>query len=107
LILGLAYKKNVDDERESPCIEILDKLIKAGALVDYSDPHIPKFKKKRNYNYDMKSVELSPEVLSSYDAVVLTTDHDRFDYDLIINHSKLIIDARGKYRGEKSNVIKA
>ena len=107
LILGIAYKKNVDDERESPCIEILDKLVKKGANVDYSDPHIPKFKKKRDYNYNLESVKLTEESLKSYDAVVLATDHDAFDYDLIKNNAKLIIDTRGRFRGENINVIKS
>lgn len=107
LILGIAYKKNVDDERESPCIEILDKLIKKGANVDYSDPHIPKFKKKRDYNYNLDSVELTRQTLKSYDAVILATDHDAFDYDLIKNSAQLIIDTRGKFRNENANVIKS
>lgn len=107
LMLGLAYKKNVDDERESPCIEIMDKLIKKGAKVDYSDPHIPQFKKKRNYDYQMQSVNLTADNLTSYDAVILGTDHDAFDYDLILNHSNLIVDTRGKYREPNEKVIKA
>lgn len=107
LILGIAYKKNVDDERESPCIEILDIIAHKGAHVDYSDPHIPKFKKKRNYNYNLVSVNLSEETLKSYDAVVLATDHDAFDYDLILNNSKMIVDTRGKYRKNYENVVKA
>jgi UDP-N-acetyl-D-glucosamine dehydrogenase len=107
LILGIAYKKNVDDERESPCIEILDKLIKNGANVDYSDPHIPKFKKKRDYDYTMDSVNLTDDIIASYDAVILATDHDAFDYDAIKSNAKLIIDTRGKYRGENEHIIKA
>jgi UDP-N-acetyl-D-glucosamine dehydrogenase len=107
LVLGIAYKKNVDDERESPCIEILDKLVKKGTAVDYSDPHIPTFKKKRDYDYVMNSVILTPDTLASYDAVVLATDHDAFDYDMIKANAKLIVDTRGKYRGDNNNVIKA
>lgn len=107
LILGIAYKKNVDDERESPCIEILDRLIQKGASVDYSDPHIPKFKKKRAYNYDMASVSLNKENLASYDAVILATDHDAFDYDMIKENARLIIDSRGKYRGDHAHIVKA
>lgn len=107
LILGIAYKKNVDDERESPCIVILDKLMKKGAEVDYSDPHIPNFKKKRDYNYKLSSVALTAETLSSYDAVVLATDHDAFDYDLILEKANVIIDTRGHYRGDHKNVVKS
>ena len=107
LILGLAYKKNVDDERESPCIEILDKLVKKGANVYYSDPHIPKFKKKRDYDYQMESVNLTADNLKSYDAVILATDHDDFDYNLILDNANIIVDTRGKYRDEYQNVIKS
>ncbi len=107
LILGIAYKKNVDDERESPCIEILDKLVHMGATVEYSDPHIPKFKKKRNYDYNFESVDLTPDVISSYDAVVLATDHDLFDYDMIESNAKIIVDTRGKFRNFLPNIIKA
>ena len=107
LMLGLAYKKNVDDERESPCIEILDKLIKKGAKVDYSDPHIPQFKKKRNYDYHMLSVDLTADNLKTYDAVILGTDHDALNYDLILNHANLIVDTRGKYREPNEKVIKS
>jgi len=107
LILGIAYKKNVDDERESPCIEILDKLLKKGANVDYSDPHIPQFKNMRKYDYDFKSVDLTIDAIKGYDAVVLATDHDAFDYEMIKNNSNLIIDTRGKYRGDHGHIIKA
>tara|TARA_B100001750_G_C15500556_1_gene596905 strand:+ start:1127 stop:2446 length:1320 start_codon:yes stop_codon:yes gene_type:complete len=109
LILGLAYKKNVDDERESPCIEILDKIVKKGGIVDYSDPHIPHFKKKRDYNYQMNSVSLTPHSIQQYDAVILGTDHDAFNYSMIGENAALIVDTRGRYRDGKyaSKVIKS
>lgn len=109
LILGIAYKKNVDDSRESPSVVIMDKLIKKGALVNYSDPYIPDFPKKREYNFDLTSVDLSNEVLSSYDAVAIITDHDKFDYDQILKNAKLIIDTRGVYStiSDNPHIIRA
>ena len=95
LILGIAYKKNINDSRESPGIEIIDLLHHRGAQVDYSDPHIPLFPLKRDYRFEMASVELSGKTLAAYDAVVLVTDHDRFDYRLIEDSAKLLIDTRG------------
>ena len=106
LILGLAYKKNVDDTRESPSLELIQLLIDKGSIVDYSDPLIKVFPKTRKYNLSMKSIDISKETLSSYDAVILSTDHDIFDYDKIQKHSQLIVDTRGKYKfGEK--IVKA
>jgi UDP-N-acetyl-D-glucosamine dehydrogenase len=107
LILGLAYKKNVDDERESPSIVILDKLVRKGAEISYSDPHIPKFKKKRKFNYDFESITLSPESLKGFDAVILATDHDAFDYKMILDHANIIVDTRGKYREPHTHVVKS
>lgn len=107
LVLGLAYKKNVGDPRESPAIEIIDLLTKQGADVSYSDPFLLTFPKMRNYQYSLVSTELSASILSSFDVVVLITDHDCFDFDLIQAHSKLIIDTRGRYRGAITNVVRA
>ena len=98
LILGLAYKKNVDDSRESPSFTIIDMLMKKGADIQYSDPYLPVAPKTRKFNFDLKSVELNPESIQSFDAVVLSTDHDSFDYDLITRESKLIIDTRGRLK---------
>jgi len=106
LILGLAYKKNVDDNRESPSFKIIENLIKMGANVQYSDPFIPKTKKTRKYNYNLASINLTPEKLNFFDVVVLCTDHDDFDYDMIANESKLIVDTRGKFQSNKK-IIKA
>lgn len=107
LVLGIAYKKNVDDMRESPSVELMEKLRKRGANISYSDPHVPVFPKMRAHNFDLDSVELTPSNLASYDCVVLTTDHDRFDYEEILKHSKLLIDTRGKFKERSSKVIKA
>ncbi|MBL73793.1 nucleotide sugar dehydrogenase [uncultured Idiomarina sp.] len=107
LVLGIAYKKNVDDMRESPSVEIMELLRDKGAEVQYSDPHVPKFPKMREHNFDLSSVELSASNLEEYDAVILATDHEKFDYDAIYTNSKLIIDTRGRYRHRNGKVIKA
>lgn len=107
LVLGIAYKKNVDDMRESPSVEVLDMIRRKGADVSYSDPHVPVFPGLHAYPYRMESVVTSPSALKEFDAVVLTTDHDRFDYALISENSELIIDTRGRFRGSFSNVIRA
>ncbi len=107
LVLGIAYKKNVDDMRESPAIYIMDILMSKGAKVSYSDPHVAVFPKMRKHQFDMSSIELTADVLAQHDAVVLTTDHDRFDYELIQQNAKLVIDTRGRYLEKLSNVVKS
>ena len=101
LILGISYKKNVDDCRESPSYVLVDSLIKKGAKVDYSDPFFPKMPKTRKFSFDLKSVELNKKNLKSFDLVILATDHDSFDYELIQKESKLIVDTRGKFEPQK------
>lgn len=107
LVLGIAYKKNIDDMRESPSVEIMEILSTKGAIISYSDPYVPLFPKMRKYHFSLKSVELSPELLTSMDCVIIATDHDAFDYDLIRMNSRLVVDTRGKYRGKFDNVVKA
>lgn len=107
LVLGIAYKKNVDDMRESPSVEVMELLRGLGAEISYSDPHVPVFPKMREHKFDLKSVPLTVESIASYDCVVLTTDHDKFDYDLLKQHAKLIVDTRGKYSGKHDNIVKA
>jgi UDP-N-acetyl-D-glucosamine dehydrogenase len=106
LILGIAYKKNVDDMRESPALEIIELLEDRGAFLDYSDPHIPAFPKTRRMYRDMTSVPLTPETISNYDCLLLVTDHDDYNYDLILEHAKCIVDSRGVY-GDHEKVVKA
>jgi UDP-N-acetyl-D-glucosamine dehydrogenase len=106
LLLGMAYKKNVEDMRESPSLEVLRLLLDSGASVEYSDPHVPSLPKTRRGAYDLKSVPLTPETLSSYDAVVMLTDHRSFDHDLIFKHSRLLLDTRGAFPAGPS-VVKA
>jgi UDP-N-acetyl-D-glucosamine dehydrogenase len=107
LVLGIAYKKNVDDMRESPSVEIMELIRASGAEVSYSDPHVPVFPKMREHEFDLSSVSLSPEILAEYDAVVLTTDHAKFDYEMISAHAPLIVDSRGVYRDAADNIVKA
>jgi UDP-N-acetyl-D-glucosamine dehydrogenase len=108
LVLGIAYKKNIDDTRESPAVEIMQLLKEKGARVSYFDPHVPFFPKMRNYEFDLKSIAtLNSNVLSEYDCVVLATNHDYFDYEMIQKNSSLIIDTRGCYRQKFPNVVKA
>jgi UDP-N-acetyl-D-glucosamine dehydrogenase len=107
LVLGIAYKKNVDDMRESPAVEIMELIRAAGGDISYSDPHVPVFPKMREHKFDLRSTALTPEVLSGFDAVVLATDHAKFDYDLIRQHSALIIDSRGIFRDPADHIVKA
>lgn len=108
LVLGIAYKKNVDDMRESPSVVLMEKLRDMGATVDYSDPHIKVFPRLRDHaDFNLSSVALRPEVLETYDAVILATDHDLFDYDMIARHSDLIVDTRGRYLDPAPNIVKA
>ena len=94
LLLGIAYKKNVDDIRESPAAEIIDLLNGSGAQVVYHDPHVTDFPEMRHHNINMTSMPLTKEEISKADAVVIVTDHDQVDYDLVGQHAKLIVDTR-------------
>ena len=104
LILGVAYKKNVDDIRETPAFRIIELLQEKKAKVDYHDPYVQQLHQTRDYNFQMSSIDLSAETLAGYDLVILTTDHDVFDYDLILQNAKCIVDTRGRYRHQKSVV---
>jgi UDP-N-acetyl-D-glucosamine dehydrogenase len=107
LMLGVAYKKNVDDMRESPAIEMMEILENKGAIVDYTDPHVPNFKKMHEGHICMTSIEPTPENIASYDILLLATNHARFDYKLFQQYAKLIVDTRGVYLEPYSNVVKA
>jgi len=107
LVLGIAYKKNVDDMRESPAVELMELLTGKGASVEYSDPHVPSFPKMRKHCFDLASVPLTADSIAGYDVVLIATNHDAFDYDLVLKHAKLIVDTRGVYLAPADNVIKA
>ncbi len=107
LCLGIAYKRDVDDTRESPSVLVMEILRARGAVVEYSDPYAPTFPRMREHSFDLASVKLTPSALASFDAVVVLTDHSEFDYAAILEHAVLIIDTRGKYRSAHPKVIKA
>jgi len=110
LVLGLAYKKDVDDVRESPSITLIELLKEHGAKVDYNDPHIPKTHKQREHDLRMKSKPLSAKMLAGYDCVLIATDHSSYDYKWIVKNSKLIVDTRNataKVKTGRSKIVKA
>lgn len=107
LVLGLAYKKNIDDTRESPAVEIMDLLRNKGAQVAYSDPHVPTFPHKRDYHFDLNSEPITPHNLAQFDCLVLATDHDAFDYELMLKHASLIVDTRGRLDWHQRVVVTA
>ncbi|MEZ6123026.1 MAG: nucleotide sugar dehydrogenase [Planctomycetaceae bacterium] len=94
-LLGMAYKKDVDDPRESPSFELMELLMARGADMTYNDPHIPKLKKMRHYDVPaMTSSELTPEFLAAQDCVLIATDHTAYDFDFIVRHSQMVLDTR-------------
>ncbi|MBX3184932.1 MAG: nucleotide sugar dehydrogenase [Polyangiaceae bacterium] len=109
LVLGLAYKRDIDDPRESSAFELMDLLIQRGAEVSYHDPHIEVAPKMRSWPDlpPMRSTPLSPELLRQQDAVLIATDHAAVDYAEVVTHARLVIDSRGVYREPLSNVVKA
>jgi len=110
LVLGLAYKPDVDDVRESPSFELIEKLMALGAHVDYNDPHVPATHRMRKYDLRMESVPLTPQTLASYDCVLIATNHKAYDWSLIAEHAKLIVDTRGALRhhpGRRDHIVSA
>jgi UDP-N-acetyl-D-glucosamine dehydrogenase len=104
LLLGVAYKKDVDDLRESPSLKLLELLTARGAKLDYNDPYFPALHKMRHYDYsNMRSVELTPAALGSYDCVLIATDHTAYDYQSIVDSSKLVVDTRNATRRVTKN----
>ncbi len=99
LLLGVAYKKDVDDLRESPSLKLLELLTARGAKLDYNDPYFPALHKMRHYDFSqMRSVELTPAALASYDCVLIATDHTSYDYNAIVESAKLVVDSRNATR---------
>ncbi|MDD5019902.1 MAG: nucleotide sugar dehydrogenase [Candidatus Omnitrophica bacterium] len=103
LILGVAYKKNVSDYRESPAFEVMEGLLRKGARVSYSDPYVPSF---QNTHLKMKSEKLAPAALKKADAVVIITDHDDFDHELIVKNARLVVDTRNAIKARSAKVVK-
>ena len=110
LVLGLAYKKDIDDIRESPSIELIEILRERGARVDYNDPYVPSTHKQREHDLRMRSRPLSAKMLASYDAVLISTDHAAYDYPFIVRHAKLVVDTRNAchaVRSGRNKIVKA
>ncbi|OGW35098.1 MAG: UDP-N-acetyl-D-glucosamine dehydrogenase [Nitrospirae bacterium GWD2_57_9] len=112
LILGLSYKKDIDDTRESPSLKLMELLAEKGATVDFNDPYIPQTKKMRMYDLKKSSVALTPGNLKRYDCIVVATDHSCYDYSFILEHAQLVVDTRNATngsagRGQRCPLIKA
>jgi len=110
LVLGLAYKKDIDDLRESPSIELIELLRQKGAKVDYNDPYITKTHKQRQHDLRMVSKKLSAKMLAGYDVVLISTDHSDYDYGWIVKNAKLVVDTRNAtagVRGAGKKIVKA
>ncbi len=104
LVLGIAYKKNIDDTRESPGAEIIEELLELGADVSYSDPQVPNFPRMRKYNLGLSSIELDPLTIRSYDCLVVATDHDEFDWQMIDENATLLVDSRRQLVDKKRSI---
>ena len=98
LVLGIAYKRDLDDTRESPSLKLIELLQQKGAVVGYNDPYVPILKRSRRYDFQLASVELSREELGRTDAVVIATDHSGYDYDFVVASSRLVVDTRNATR---------
>jgi len=110
LVMGLAYKPDVDDVRESPSFELIERLADLGAHVDYHDPHVPATHRMRRHDLKMHSVELSATQVGSYDCVLIATHHAATDWDMLGRHARLIVDTRGVMRGRtgvKATIVTA
>ncbi|MEE8142961.1 MAG: nucleotide sugar dehydrogenase, partial [Planctomycetota bacterium] len=110
LLCGVAYKKNVDDVRESPAAEIIKRLGEAQAIVEYHDPHVAEFPKMRRYTIELSSRPLTPELLQNQDCVIIVTDHDSIDWPLVGEHAPLVVDTRNvlaRFSSVKADVVKA
>ncbi|HOK66137.1 MAG TPA: nucleotide sugar dehydrogenase, partial [Anaerohalosphaeraceae bacterium] len=110
LVLGLAYKPDIDDVRESPSLELIELLQERGAKVDYNDPYVPKTHKMREYDLKMTSRPLSAAMLRSYDCVLISTNHSCYDYAWIVKHAKLVVDTRNAtaaVKSGRSKIVKA
>ena len=106
LVVGMAYKKNVDDMRESPSLKLIEILEEKGASISYYDPFIPEVPETRKYKYELKSIELNQESLSSFDLVLISTDHDNIDYEFIEKNAKLLVDTRNVIKNKSKKLFK-
>ena len=100
-MLGIAYKKDIDDDRESPSLKLIDLLKERGAVVSYNDPFIPKLKKYRKFNFNLSSKKLTQALLKNTDLVLISTDHSTYDYDWLAENANLIVDTRNAVNKKK------
>jgi UDP-N-acetyl-D-glucosamine dehydrogenase len=110
LVLGLAYKPDVDDVRESPSFELIEKLEHLGGRVDYHDPHVPRTHKMRRHDLQMESIDLTKDTLRTYDCVLIATHHAAYDWQMIADHASLIVDTRNATRavaGRRDHIVSA
>jgi len=110
LLLGVAYKKNIDDLRESPSLELMELLLEHDVRVVYNDPYIPKLPRMRKHRLQYESQPLTPELLRSVDVVLVATDHDCYDYEMIVREAPLVVDSRNATRKVTTNrekIVKA
>jgi UDP-N-acetyl-D-glucosamine dehydrogenase len=101
LVLGIAYKKDIDDDRESPSLKLIEILQGKGAAVLYNDPYVPRLKKARKYAFSLSSVALTERLLKKVDVVLIATDHSCYDYDWIARYAKLVVDSRNAIKNKK------
>ncbi|MGH7226502.1 MAG: nucleotide sugar dehydrogenase, partial [Gemmataceae bacterium] len=109
-VLGIAYKKDVDDPRESPAFAILELLKAKGARLSYNDPHVPRLPSMRHHRLHMNSQPLAPEFLAEQDCVLIVTDHSAYDWDLIVENAPLVVDTRNataECRSPRARIVKA
>lgn len=110
LVLGAAYKKDIDDPRESPSFKLMEIMLEKGALVDYNDPLISELPEMRAYDIRRQSIELTPENLKKYDCVLVSTDHSVYDWDFIVKHAQLVVDTRNATKNvleNRNKIVKA
>ena len=105
LLLGLSYKKNIDDLRESPSLKLIELLQDEGGEVDYNDDYVIEIPKLRKYTFDKKSVKITPENISKYDLILLSTDHSYYDHDMIFNNAEIIVDTRNAFKNFKGKKL--
>ncbi|MHB8734319.1 MAG: nucleotide sugar dehydrogenase, partial [Terriglobales bacterium] len=105
LVLGVAYKRDIDDLRESPAIKIIDLLRKLGARVEYHDAYCPKVHRGRQNDFELTSVAFTPADAAAYDGVIIVTDHSNIDYAAVVRHARLVVDTRNATRGVTADHI--